>query len=80
MGSPIVPELAAVRAMQTSMGKLKTAHEDLRADLADALDGWEALAGASDQARIDALRKRWELEAADRSVGEQDLTDGTAES
>lgn len=67
------PEAQAIRALQIGMGKLKSEHEAMREALADALDGWEALAGAADQERIDALRKRWGITAAEPD--DQDLTD-----
>lgn len=75
IGAAAPPEAQAVRALQVSMGRLKTEHEELRADLGDALDGWEALAGAADQDRIDTLRKRWGLRAIDPEDTDRDVTE-----
>lgn len=73
IGAPASPETQAIRALQSSNRKLLDQESRLLADLADALDGWEAVAGASDQDRIDAMRKRWGI--AGTAPDDQDLTD-----
>jgi len=73
------PETRAIRLLQIAHGKLKTEHEALREALGAALDGWEALASATDQPRIDALRKRWGIAATETTPDDQDLTDAAAE-